>query len=72
MSADWFFLRHGWFRRGKKIGPIDEHDLLLRIDRGEIQPDTLVQSEVKTRGRWIRMDKVEPAYERWKRTHAAN
>lgn len=72
MSADWFFLRHGWFHRGKKVGPIDEHDLLLRIDRGEIQPDTLIQSELKTRGRWIRMDKVTPAYQRWKQTHSAN
>lgn len=73
MSADWFFVRHGWFysllHKGKKIGPIDEHDFLLRIDRGEILPDTLVQSALKTRGRWVRMAKVKPALERWKRTH---
>lgn len=73
MSADWFFLKHGWFyrwfHRGKKIGPIDEHDLLLRIDRGEILPDTLIQSQLKTRGRWVRMDKVRPAFNHWKERH---
>lgn len=70
MSADWFFLRRGWFHKGKKIGPIDEHDFLHRIDRGEIRPDTLVQSELKTRGRWVRMDKVRPALKRWQQLHS--
>lgn len=69
MSADWYYLRHGWFHKGKKIGPIDEHDFLIRIDKGEIQPDTLVQSEMKTKGRWIRMGKVQPALLRWQKTH---
>ena len=73
MSADWFFVRHGWFyswlHKGKKIGPIDEHDFLLRIDRGEILPDTLVQSATKTRGRWVRMSKIKPALERWNKSH---
>lgn len=69
MSADWFFLRRGWFHKGKKIGPIDEHDFLLRIDREEIRPDTLVQSQLKTRGRWVRMDKVRPALKRWQQNH---
>lgn len=69
MSADWYYLRHGWFHKGKKIGPIDEHDFLIRIDKGEIQPDTLVQSEMKTKGRWIRMEKVQPALLRWQKTH---
>ncbi|XZE52505.1 DUF4339 domain-containing protein [Planctomycetaceae bacterium SH139] len=69
MSADWFFLKHGWFRKAKKIGPIDDHELLIRIDRGDIQPDTLVQSQTKTRGRWIRMEKIKPALQRWTATH---
>ena len=69
MSADWYYLRHGWFHKGKKIGPIDEHDFLIRIDKGEIQPDTLVQSEVKTKGRWIKMEAVGAALQRWRKTH---
>ena len=69
MSADWYYLRHGWFHKGKKIGPIDEHDFLIRIDKGEIQPDTLVQSEVKTKGRWIKMETVGAALQRWRKTH---
>lgn len=69
MSADWYFLKHGWFHRSKKIGPIDDHEMLVRIDHGDIQPDTLVTSETKTKGRWIRMEKIKPALKRWKETH---
>lgn len=69
MSADWFFLRHGWFHRAKKIGPIDDHELMIRIDRGELTPDTLVQSDTKTRGRWIRMEKLQPALKRFREAH---
>lgn len=69
MTADWFFLRHGWFNRTKKIGPINEHDLLIRIDRGEVRPETMVQSDTKTRGRWIRMDQIPIALERYRRSH---
>jgi len=69
MTADWYFLKQGWFKRSKKVGPIDEHELLLRIDRGEIQPATLVQSHTKTRGRWIRMDTIREALKRYKKSH---
>ncbi|MEM9366910.1 MAG: DUF4339 domain-containing protein [Planctomycetota bacterium] len=64
MSADWFYMRSGWFHRAKRIGPITEQDFLAQIDRGKISPDTLVQSK-KTRNKWVPMSSVGPAMKRW-------
>jgi hypothetical protein len=69
MSADWYYVRHGWFYKGKKIGPIGDHDFLLSIDKGSIEPNTLVQSETKTKGRWVRMKSVKLALARYHQTH---
>ncbi len=69
MSTDWFFLKKGWLGKAKAVGPLNEPDLLMRIDRGEIAPETLVQSESKTRGRWIPMNRVGPAFKHWRKLH---
>jgi hypothetical protein len=68
MSTDWFFIgRAGFFRRKKPIGPLSEVELLSRIDSGEIQPQTLMRSEKKTRDRWVEMKKVAPAFAHFKK-----
>ncbi|WP_233903477.1 DUF4339 domain-containing protein [Stieleria maiorica] len=68
MSTQWFYMASGWIRKARRIGPISEADLLNRIDKGQIDPGTLVQSS-KTRNKWIPMNKVGPAMERWRRSH---
>lgn len=69
MSADWYFLKAGFFNRRKRVGPICERELLTRIDKGELDPDTLMSSTSKTHGHWIPMRKVKPAMQRWKDKH---
>lgn len=69
MSADWFYLKPGWFRKTRRVGPITEADLLKRIEKGEISPETLLLSESKTKGRWLRMERVAPAMKLWKKLH---
>ena len=68
MSADWYYMASGWIRKTRRIGPISEHDLLIRIDQGKISPETLLQSS-KTKGRWVPMNEVAPAMERWRQHH---
>lgn len=68
MSAEWFYLQDGWFRRGQRIGPVTESDLLARIDQGKIRPETLIQSR-KTKGQWVPMSSVGPAMARWIQSH---
>lgn len=67
-QATWFYLSKTWFRRTRKIGPISERELLVRIDRGVIEPSTLLQS-VKTKDRWVPMQKVGPAMQRYQKLH---
>ena len=69
MSTNWFYMASGWLRKSRRIGPISESDLLERIDKGVIAPETLVQSP-KTRNKWIPMSKVGPAMARWKKSHS--
>ncbi len=69
MSADWYFLKSGLFFRHKKIGPICEMELLKRIEKGEVNPDTPLFSDSKTRGHWIAMREIKPAYKHWKQSH---
>ncbi len=69
MSTKWFYMSSGWFRKTRRVGPISEADLLARIDKGEIAPDTLVQSS-KTRNQWVPMNRVGPAMARWKNNHS--
>lgn len=68
MNADWFYMSSGWFHKAKRVGPLSDHDLLLRIDQGKIQPETLVQSH-KTRQRWVPMSTIGPAMARWRISH---
>jgi len=70
MSADWFFMKRRWFGGAKKVGPLSDHDLLLRIDSGEIKPDTLV-SGGKTKHRWVKMEEIGPALKHYQKTHPA-
>jgi hypothetical protein len=69
MSADWYFIKHGWFHHNSRVGPLSETDLLARIDKGEIEPETLLQSDSKTKGKWVRMREVPPALDRWVQRH---
>jgi len=70
MNAQWYYMTSGWFGKAKRVGPISEQDMLLRIDRGKINPETLVQSK-KTRERWVPMSSVGPAMKRWQKSHPA-
>ena len=67
-GAAWYYMSKGWMRKTRRIGPITEADLLMRIDSGKIVPDTLLQSE-KTKGKWVPMSDVRPAMKRWKQSH---
>jgi len=64
MSAGWFYMTTGWLRKGRRVGPITESDLLAGIDKGKIAPETLLQS-TKTKGKWVPMKSVGPAMSRW-------
>ncbi len=68
MATKWFYMASGWLRKSRRVGPISEADLLKRIDKGQIAPETLVQSS-KTRNRWVRMEKVGPAMAHWRKMH---
>ncbi len=70
MSADWFFIQKGgFFRRRKRVGPISEQNILIRIESGEIDPDTLLSSDAKTHGHWVEMRTIKPAMKHWKTHH---
>jgi len=68
MSADWFYLKRRWFGGTKKVGPLAESDLLVRIDKGEITPTTMLIS-AKTKNRWVKMEEIGPALKQWKKGH---
>jgi hypothetical protein len=44
-------------------------ELLKRIERGEVNPDTQLFSDSKTRGHWVAMREIKPAYKHWKQSH---
>lgn len=68
MGAGWYYMASGWLRKGRRVGPITEAELLLRIDQGKISPETLLQSS-KTKGKWVPMNSIAPALKRWKKSH---
>ncbi|MEM0926756.1 MAG: DUF4339 domain-containing protein [Planctomycetota bacterium] len=68
MSKDWFYMSSGWLRRTRRMGPITESELLALIEKGNIEPETLVQSS-KTSFKWIPMNRVGPAMQRYRETH---
>ena len=67
MASGWYYMASGWIRKGR-VGPISESELLMRIDKGKISPDTLLQSS-KTKGKWVPMNSIGPAMKRWKQLH---
>lgn len=68
MSADWYYIKHHWVFGSKKVGPVSEHELLSKIDSGEITPQTLLMSS-KTRDHWVKMSEIASAYKRWRQSH---
>ncbi|TWU43026.1 hypothetical protein Q31b_20610 [Novipirellula aureliae] len=68
MGASWYYMTTSWIRKTRKVGPISESDLLMRIDQGKISPETLLQSS-KTRGKWVPMNAIGPAIKHWKKSH---
>ncbi len=68
MGVGWYYMASGWIRKGQRVGPISESDLLVRIDKGKISPETLVQS-IKTKGKWVPMNTIGPAMKRWRELH---
>ncbi len=68
MSADWFFIKKGFFS-SSHVGPVSESELLRHIEKGEIGPRTMLCSKTKTRGEWVQMYKVAPAYSKWQTLH---
>ncbi len=69
MSADWYYIKSGFFVRHKRIGPISELELLKLIEKGEVKPDTLLSSTSKTHGHWVAMREIKPAIKHWKKHH---
>ena len=69
MSADWYFIKRGFFNRQKRVGPICELDLLKLIEKGDVIPDTMLSSESKTKGKWMPMKEIRPAIKHYKQTH---
>lgn len=71
MNAGWYYMASGWLRKPRRVGPLSDSDLLLRIDEGKIAPETLLLSE-KTRGKWVPMKAIGPAMKRWESKHPEN
>lgn len=69
MSADWYFMQSSFFHRHKRVGPICERELLVRIEKGHVRPETMLSSTSKTKGHWIAMREIKPAIRHWKQTH---
>jgi len=72
MSADWYFLKTGFFGGNKKVGPISEVDLREKIAKGIVQPETMLSSTTKTHGQWCRMKEIRVAMKLWEKTHPSN
>ncbi len=69
MSADWYFLKHGFFGGQKAVGPISEVDFQDFIAKGKITPETMVSSTSKTHGHWLRMHDIPVAMKLYQKTH---
>lgn len=68
MEGGWYYMASGWVRKSRRVGPISEADFLAQVEKGKILPETLVQS-AKTKGKWVPMNTVAPAMERWRQLH---
>jgi hypothetical protein len=69
MSADWYFVKTGFFGWDKTIGPIDENELRTQIKKGSVNPETMVSSTSKTHGAWKKMKEIRVAIKYWEETH---
>ena len=69
MSADWYFMKTGFFGSHKTVGPISENEMLERIGKGEVAPETKISSTSKTHGHWLSMREIRPAFKHWQQTH---
>jgi hypothetical protein len=69
MSADWYFMKRGFFGGSKTVGPISDRDLLRKIEKGEIVPDTMISSSTKTHGHWMHVKDIRAAIQHWKKSH---
>jgi hypothetical protein len=69
MSADWYYLHHGFFGGQKTVGPITEVDFQESIQRGRITPETLVSSTSKTHGKWVKMHNIPVALKLYQKNH---
>ena len=69
MSADWYFMKTGFFGGHKTVGPITETEMLQRIGKGELEPTTMMSSTTKTHGHWLPMREIRPAFKHYQQTH---
>jgi hypothetical protein len=69
MSADWYFLRRGWFGKRRSVGPISEVEFCTFIRRGVIDPETMISSTSKTHGHWHRLREIDCAMQLYQATH---
>ena len=69
MSADWFFMKKGFFGKSKAVGPIGESDFLHKIEKGENSPETMVSSTSKTHGHWMHLKEIRAGLKHWEKTH---
>ncbi len=72
MSADWYFMKKGFFGGSKTVGPIAESDFLKRIQKGEIAPETMVSSTSKTHGHWLHLREIRSADPYWKKSQPSS
>lgn len=69
MSADWYFMSSTFFGGRKTVGPISETDLIHKIEKGKIKPDTMISSTSKTHGHWVKMGEIRVAKKVWDKSH---
>ena len=58
MSADWNFMKKGFFGGSKTVGPIAESVFVKKIQKGEFVPETMVSSTNKTHGHWLHLKDI--------------
>ena len=58
MSADWYFMKKGFFGGSKTVGTIDESVFVKKIQKGEIVPETMVSRTTKTHGHWLHLKDI--------------
>lgn len=69
MSADWYFLRRGWFGKRRSVGPISEVEFCNFIRRGVVDPETMICSTSKTHGHWHRLREIDCAMQLYQAAH---